>query len=347
MPLDAPYALLLLVPASAAVGLLLARPAQALLTRLVAGTDTEFDDQLVAASHRPLALLIAIGASRLALEWITLRAPVAVVVREAQQALVILAVFWFLFRAIAVFQEAVPASRWGAQHPAFRSLVPMAARLARILVLVVGVLAVLSSFGYPVATLLAGLGIGGIAVAFAAQKTLEHFFGSVAIGVDQPFAVGDTVIVDGVEGDVEAIGLRSTRLRTADRTVVSIPNGRLADMRTENLGPRDRFRFRTMISLEYGTPAAAIERLRDAIEALLRAEAATWPDRVVVRVVALGESSVDLEAFCWVRTRDVDEFRRIREGFLLGILRAADAAGVALAFPTRTVVMRPAPETGR
>lgn len=347
MRLDWPYALLLLVPASMAVGILLARPAQALLTRLVAGTETEFDDQLVTASQRPLALLIAIGASRLALEWISLAKAPARVAREAQQALAIVAVFWFLFRAIAVFQEAVPTSRWGAQHPAFRSLVPMGARLARILVLVLGVLAVLARFGYPVATLVAGLGIGGIAVAFAAQKTLEHFFGSVAIGVDQPFAVGDTVIVDGVEGDVEAIGLRSTRLRTADRTVVSIPNGRLADMRTENLGPRDRFRFRTTIALEYGTPSAAIERLRDAIEALLRAEAATWPDRVVVRVVALGESSVDLEAFCWVRTRDVDEFRRVRERFLLGILRTAESAGVGLAFPTRTVVMRPLPEAGR
>ena len=341
MRLDWPYALLL-IPAATAVGVLLARPAQALLTRLVAGTETEFDDQLVAASHRPLALLIAVGASRLALEWLHFGADATRVIPEVQQALAILAVFWFLLRAIAVFQEAVPASRWGAQHPAFRSLVPMGARIARILVLVIGVLAVLSSFGYPVATILAGLGIGGIAVAFAAQKTLEHFFGSVAIGVDQPFAVGDTVIVDGIEGDVEAIGLRSTRLRTADRTVVSIPNGRLADMRTENLGPRDRFRFRTMIAVEYGTPAGAIERLRDAIEALLRAEPATWPDRVVVRVVGLGESSVDVEAFCWVRTRDVDEFRRVRERFLLGILRAAESAGVGLAFPTRTVVMRPA-----
>src|SRR5690606_10832654 len=121
----------------------------------------------------------------------------------------------------------------------------------------------IAQFGYPVATILAGLGIGGIAVALGAQKSLEHFFGSVSIGVDQPFRVGDWVNVGGAEGEIEAIGLRSTRIRTMDRTVISIPNGQLAESRTENFATRERIRLRAIIGVEYGTSAAKMRLLRD------------------------------------------------------------------------------------
>ena len=192
MRLDWPLALVVLVPIAGAVGLLLAWPIQRLLNRAVRGADVGMDDLLVAAAQRPLALLLAAGASRAALEWIRTDKAVQRVAVDVQGALAIIAVFWFLWRAIGVARDALPTSGWAAQRPAFRSLIPLVARLGRIFVLVTGVLAVLASFGYEVATLLAGLGIGGIAIAFAAQKTLEHFFGSVAIGIDQPFRVGDT-----------------------------------------------------------------------------------------------------------------------------------------------------------
>lgn len=350
MRLDWPSALLLLVPVAAVVGFLLAIPVQRLLNRvvrrLVPGPDPVPDAHLVAAVRWPLALLLGAGASRLALEWMRTDKPVERIAGDVQQAVAIVAVFWTLWRAIAVAQAALPASRWGAQHPAARSLIPLAARIGRILVLVSGVLAVLASFGYQVTTLVAGLGIGGIAIAFAAQKTLEHFFGSVAIGIDQPFRVGDTIIVEGVEGEVEAIGLRSTRLRTPDRTIVSVPNGRLADMRTENLGPRDRFRFRTKFGLEHGTPADTVHQVRDAVDALLRADPRVWADLVSVHVVALGESSIDLEAVCWVRTTEAEEFKRVREALLLGILRCIESSGSTLAFPRQSVAIRRVDEPG-
>ncbi|MBM3884286.1 MAG: mechanosensitive ion channel family protein [Gemmatimonadetes bacterium] len=339
MRLHWPLALVVLVPLAGAAGWLLAWPIQRLLTRIVRGADVGLDDLLVAAAKRPLALLLAAGVSRAALEWIRTEKAIQRVAVDVQGAAAIVALFWFLWRAIGVARTALPASGWAAQRPAFRSLIPLAARLGRILVLVTGVLAVLASFGYEVATLLAGLGIGGIAIAFAAQKTLEHFFGSVAIGIDQPFRVGDTIVVDGIEGEVEAIGLRSTRLRTADRTVVSLPNGRLADMRTENLGPRDRFRFRTRFGLAHGTPAATVTRVRDAVEARLRAEPLVWADLVSVRVVALAEASIDLEVVCWVRTTDNEVFKRVREGLLLGILRCVEGAGSTLAFPRQSVAL--------
>jgi MscS family membrane protein len=315
---------------------------QSLLKRLVSRTETELDDVLVDSVHGPIVLLIGVATSALLLYWIALPTGAETFIRDLQRATAVVAVFWILLRVIGVLQLALPATEWGRSHPALRSLIPLGGRIARLLVLVAGLLTVIASFGYPIATILAGLGIGGIAVALGAQKTLEHFFGSVSIGIDQPFRVGDWVIIDGVEGEVEAIGLRSTRIRTLERTVVSIPNGRLADMRSENFGPRDRIRLRTEIALEYATTAAQVAQVRDGIEAMLRAHPLTWPGRIVVRFFRFGSSSIDLEVFCWIETADVDEFRALREAHYLGIMRVVEQAGARFAYPTQVVLQRPA-----
>ncbi len=330
-------ALLTLIPLAATVGLLLAGPVQSLLKRIVSRTETELDDALVQSARGPIVLLIGVATSRLLLYWIALPGPAETVVVELQQAIAVVAVFWILLRVIGVLQLALPATDWGSSHPALRSLIPLVGRVARLLVLVIGLLTVVASFGYPIATILAGLGIGGIAVALGAQKSLEHFFGSLSIGVDQPFRQGDWVIVDSVEGEIESIGLRSTRIRTLERTVVSIPNGRLAESRSENFGPRDRIRLRTMIGLEYSTSAAQVGRIRDGIEAMLRAHESTWPGRVMVSFSQFSPSSIDLEVFCWVLTIDPDEFRRIREMHYLGIMRIVEEAEARFAYPTQTV----------
>lgn len=335
-------ALLTLIPLAATIGWLLAGPTQSLLRRLVARTDTEFDDALVASARGPIVLLWALAASRVLLRFVALVEPAERFVHGLQRATAVVALFWILLRFIGVLQDAVPLSAWAQRHPALRSLIPLAGRIARLLVLLAGILTVVASFGYPIATILAGLGIGGIAVALGAQKSLEHFFGSVSIGVDQPFRVGDWVLVDGIEGEVEAIGLRSTRIRTLDRTIVSIPNGRLAESRTENFGERDRVRLRTVVGLEYGTPAATVRTVRDGIEALLRAHPRVWPDRVVVRFFNFGASSLDLEVFCWIETTQIDEFRLAREELLLGIMDVVERNGASFAFPTQTVHVRTA-----
>jgi hypothetical protein len=112
---------------------------------------------------------------------------------------------------------------------------------------------------------LAGLGIGGIAVAFGAQKTVENVFGSLAIAADQPLRVGDAVKIDDFSGTVERIGLRSTQVRTLDRSLITIPNGKLSDTRVESFAARDRIRFATLVSLAYGTTEAQVRRVLEGI----------------------------------------------------------------------------------
>jgi len=330
-------ALLTLIPLSGLIGRLLGIPTRELLRRLVAKTSNQFDDELVAASREPVILFWSVLTSRLLLFWVGLPPAAQQVVISVQQALLIVAVFWMLLRAITVLQQGLPRTIDLVAHPAMRSLIPLGGRIAKVLVFAIGVLTVISAFGYPIATILAGLGIGGIAIALGAQKSLEHFFGSVSIGVDQPFRIGDWVIVGDVEGEVEAIGLRSSRIRTMERTVVSIPNGALAESRVENFGARERIRLRTIVGLEYGTPEATMRAVRDDIEKLLRAHPLCWPDRVVVRFFQFGPSSLDLDVFCWLMTSQVDEFRAAREELYLGIIAIVERRGAKFAFPTQTV----------
>ena len=197
----------------------------------------------------------------------------------------------------------------------------------------------LGLLGYPVATVLAGLGIGGIALAFGAQKTIENLFGSIALAADQPFRVGDFVKVEDFTGNVERIGMRSTQIRTLDRTVVTLPNGKLSEMRIEDFGSRDRIRFATTVGLPYGTTEKQVRQVVEGIEKLLRGMPRVWPDVVVARLAAFSPSSLDVEVLCWFATTDFDEFRRLRQDALLGILRIVEEAGTSIAFPTRTVVV--------
>jgi MscS family membrane protein len=224
------------------------------------------------------------------------------------------------------------------ENAAARSLAPLAGRIAKVIVLVIGVIAVLSELGYPVASLIAGLGIGGIALALAAQKTVENVFGSLSIGLDHPFRVGDFVkIEDAVLGTVESIGLRSTRVRTLDRTVVTLPNGKLADMRIESYTARDRMRLACTIGLVYGTTAAQVRAVLEGIERALRAQPKIWPGEVVVRFLGFGASSLDIEIMAWFETTDMTEFRAIRQDMLLGFMDVVEGAGSSFAFPTQTV----------
>ena len=202
----------------------------------------------------------------------------------------------------------------------------------------VAVVAVLADLGYPVASLLAGLGVGGLALALAAQKTVENLFGSLSIGVDQPFRVGDFVrIEDTTLGTVEQVGLRSTQIRTLDRTVISLPNGKLADLKIETFAPRDRYRLHTVIGLVYSTKAAQVRAIAAELESILRAHPGVFPEGAIVTLQGFGASSLDVEVEIGFVAKDFDEFRRLRQEVLLQLLEAVERGGSSLAFPTRTV----------
>jgi MscS family membrane protein len=255
--------------------------------------------------------------------------------------------YWSLFRLVDVGFHVLGESVWGRSGPS-RSLLPLGSRIAKVGIFAIATVAVLSYLGYPVASLIAGLGIGGLALALAAQKTVENLFGAFSIGVDQPFRVGDTVKVEDLLATVERIGLRSTRFRTLDRTLVTIPNGKLADSRIESYTARDRMRFATIVGLVYGTSEKQVRDVLDGFVKVLREQPKLFPEGVTVLLRGLGASSLDIEVAAWFQTEDYGEFQGIRQAVLLGFLGVVERAGTSLAYPTQTVhLVKSGDERGR
>jgi MscS family membrane protein len=327
-------ALPLLFGVALVVGKLLGYATRRLLGRIAKGAKVGWDRSFLARLSAPLTFAWALVAVSLALPVVGLYPPAEAFMERIVRAGFLIALFWAANRGIDAISERALDLPGAKGNPAARSLVPLGAKIVKIVVIAMAAIATLSEFGYPVTSLVAGLGISGVALVLAAQKTVENLFGSISIGVDQPFRVGDLVTVDGILGTVESIGLRSTRIRTPDRTLVTFPNGKLAEMRIESFAHRDRIRFFCVLGLSRDSRAAAVREVLEGTRALLKKEPKVWPDSSV-SLVRITDSSLDLEMSAWFSTTDAVEFERIREDLLLRVLELVEHAGAELASPTR------------
>lgn len=321
-----------------AIGSLLSRITRALLVRATRRTATPYDDAILARLGKPLTVAWAIGCAYAMLVPLELNERAQGFIHRGLKALALVVFFWALARAVDVVQQQLSGSTWIRERPQTRSLVTLGAKFGQVLLLAVGLVALLSELGYPVASLLAGLGIGGLAVALAAQKTLENLFGALALGADQPFREGDFVSAEGLlVGTVETIGLRSTRIRTLDRTLISIPNGKLAELRLESFAVRDRLRLACTLALVLETSEQQMRAVLSGLDRVLRAHPKLWPEGVTVRFKEIGAFSLNLDVNAWFDTIDWDEFMLIREETLIAFLRVIQDAGTALALPARQI----------
>jgi MscS family membrane protein len=219
----------------------------------------------------------------------------------------------------------------------------LARKILKIVVVITGVLVILYLAGINLTAVLTGLGVGGIAVAFAAQKTLENLFGGIMIASDQPIRVGDFCKVGEYMGTVEDIGLRSTRIRTLDRTVVAVPNGQLATVSIENFTLRDRVWFHHTLQLRYETATDQLRYILVQIRELLYKHEKVDSTSARVRFVGFGKSSLDLEVFAYVLETEYAAFLHVQEDLLLHIMDIIAASGSSLAFPSQvTYVTRDA-----
>ncbi len=204
-------------------------------------------------------------------------------------------------------------------------------------VLLAGLLFTLHRFGIDPTAALAGLGVGGIAVALAAQKTLENLIAGISLIADHAVQVGDTLKLGDTVGTVEEVGLRSTRIRTLDRTVVCLPNGQIATMSLETLSARDKFWFHPMIGLRYETTPVQIRSIITDVRKLLTQHASLDSFSVRVSFIRLGAFSLDLDIFAYVYARDWNHFLEIQEEMLLSVMDIVQKAGAEIAFPSQTM----------
>lgn len=212
-------------------------------------------------------------------------------------------------------------------------------RTAKVALIFLGAIAVLSAIGVDVTTWFAALGIGGLALALGAQKTIENFVGSVTLITDQPIRVGDFCKIGDVSGTVEQIGVRSSKIRTGERTVITIPNGDLSASRIENFAHRDRFLFSPTLELRLETTPDQIRYLLVELRALLYSHPMVNPDPAKVRFTGFGTASLKLEFWAYIDAPGYDQFQEAQEDILLRIMDIIESSGTALAVPAQTVYM--------
>jgi MscS family membrane protein len=270
------------------------------------------------------------------LPWLGLYEPGELFVQRGLSAALLVAFFWALWRAVELSQHTVSSSNWAKNSLTAHSLLMLGARLGKFAVAAFAFVAVLAELGYPVTSIITGLGIGGVALALAAQKTVENLFGAFSLAVDQPFREGDVIQVDSISGTVEAIGLRSTRIRTVDRTLITIPNGKLADMRIETVSARERIRFYSVLGLVHAASPKMPQILAE-IESTLRQEAALAKDTISVRLSAVTDSALNIEIAAMCQTTDYNQFMDLRQALLLRIVEVVEKAGGKLAHPVRSL----------
>jgi MscS family membrane protein len=246
---------------------------------------------------------------------------------------------WLLWRVLQLLargfrERATYAGRAGAS-----SVMLLGERILNALILILAIFLILSTLGFNMTTALAGLGIGGIAIAFAAQKTLENLFGGISLLGDEVIHIGDVCRFGDRTGTVEDISLRSTRIRTPERTQLSIPNGSLATMNVENLSRRDKILFNTKLGLRYETTPDQLRYVLAQIRRLFYEHPKVETEGARIRFTGYDNNAMTLEVFCYVLTRDGAEFLAIQEDLLLRIMDVIEASGTSLALTSRTVYL--------
>jgi MscS family membrane protein len=317
------------------------------LRRLAARTKTDLDERFLELAHKPVKILIALLLLNVgihAFSW----PPWAELILSALFVLGMAAAVVYLVMKMVDLMVDVVERRFFAEDKHLAKLVlPILGRCFKVFVVVIGGLSAAQYLGLPITSVLAGLGVGGIAVALAAQNTLANFLGTVTILTDRPFHVGDRVQIENFDGVVESIGLRSTRLRTLEGHLVTIPNKTVADSPINNVTVRPTIRQLITVSLTYDTTAEQMQQAVALLREIFTKHPLTHDAWVYWKDYAA--HSLDIFVVYWCKSTNYREFLQALEEINLEIKKRFDAAGLEFAFPTQTIYLhqQPQPEPAR
>lgn len=306
------------------------------LRRLAAKTETTLDDKLFPALEGPVAAFVMVTGIFASLKVLKLSVEADGYIGYGSRVAFSLVIFWGLWRALsAVLEHATEVARNRGMGVA--AFMPWLKKTLLTIFLVLGVLLTMQSLGYDVKAILAGLGIGGLAFALAAQDTLANIFGAIVVAVDQPFRIGETVRIGQNVGGVEDIGLRSTRIRLADKSLMTIPNKTVAAETITNLSRFTGRRVEQVLNLTYDARPEQIEGIVADIRQLILAEKEVDPTSVQVFFRDLNPSSLDLWLVYVTKDPDFAKQMALRQRLNLAYMRAVAARGLSFAFPTQTM----------
>lgn len=310
------------------------------LDRLMRRRALTIEPKLLNRVMRPGGVLAMVVLWGVGIAWLGLPVEVLRVYLNAVRLVAILAAVMTAYRSVDVV-AAVLERRAARTASRFDDLlVPLLRKSLKVFVVAVGLVFVASNLRLDVTSLLASLGLGGLAVALAAKDTLSNLFGSLTVVLDRPFQVGDWVVIGNVEGTVEELGFRSTRIRTFYNSLVTLPNTNLIAASVDNLGARAYRRWKTTLGIAYDTPGERVDAFCEGIRELVRRHPYTRKDYYHVVLNDFGESSLNILLYVFFRTPDWATELRERHRLGVDILRLARELGVEFAFPTRTLYLR-------
>lgn len=340
----------LAIAMSLVLGLLARRVIHFVATRRLAvlerGEKVRWVGSLVTTIASPGATLVVAGTLRLTYPQLGLPIGASLVMAFAVRTIVVLTFVWIGYRLVDVFGEWLASKASRTDSKLDDQLVPLLRKSLKIVVVILGTLMVLQNLDVDVGSLLAGLGIGGLAFALAAKDTIANFFGSVMIFVDKPFQIGDWVAVDGCEGIVEEVGFRTTRIRAFDNALIALPNMKFTEQKIVNFGARRYRRHFTTLNLTYDTTPEQMQAFVEGVRGIVLAHPKTRKDAFEIHMSGFGAHSLDVMLYYFF---DVTTWSAELEGkhdVMLSIMRLAKDLGVSFAFPTRTLHMVEAAQPG-
>ncbi len=287
---------------------------------------------------RPIGLFVSALVWQLLLPLLALPETAHLMLRGAVGVFLVFAGIWAAWRVIDLVSEVLANQAKRTETKFDDVLVPLVTKAAKLFVVAIGIVYAAEALSIPLGPMLASLGLGSLAFAFAAKDTIENFFGSVAVILDRPFEVGDWIVIDGdTEGTVEELGFRSTRIRTFYNSQITVPNATLVRATVDNFGRRKYRRWKTHLGVQYDTPPDKLIAFTEGIRELVRTHPYTRKDYYQVWMHQWSASSMDVLLYIFFEVPDWNTELRERERMFIDIVRLADRLGVQFAFPTQTV----------
>ena len=293
------------------------------------------DDLIVDALERPIVFALVLAGLWYAKSVLTLSQKAATVYSQILGALIVIVVAMFIIRLTnAIISNYVQPMTKNSKYRIDSTMYQVLIRIVNVVVYIVAIIIVLQNLGYQVSGLLAGLGIGGLAFALAAQDILGNMFGGMAVVADKPFKVGDRVKVAGQDGFISKISLRTTTIETFGKTHVVMPNKLIVDSVLENVSREDMRRERIVLGLEYDTTAKELEKAKKLLADIVLKNSKT-DDNSMIHFTNFGPSSLDIQVIYWIK--DLNEILSTKDEIHMEIKKQFDKAGFSFAFPTQTV----------
>ena len=307
-------------------------------------TETTLDDEILYVAQRPIALGMIILGFNVAFSFMQFSEPFTLMISHTMTTLTIVLFAWVLYRIVKLFESSneLIAKRFKTDNGI--TLAKLLLSILKTIVLIIAGINILSTWGINITGFVASLGLVGMAFALAAKDTASNFFGSMVLFTDQPFKVGDWIKTPDVEGTIESIGIRSTKVRTFARALVSVPNGNLADSAILNWSEMNKRQIKMTLGLTYGTTATQMRTILEEMRTHLKNDEDIHQQTIYIHFTEFQDSALGIFCYFFTKTTNWGEYMEVRERINLDLMEIVERNGAAFAFPSQSLYVENMPQ---